>query len=181
MHDQKQSLHRGCLTVRQMLEYKRQRFIKGSIYFTVYGIAIGKQMPRVVRLASGGSRAFKPKPTQEWESSIAGQAYKYRPEVPFDEPMALGCLFFRPMPAYIVNSKRKYQDALSFKLLPDKKPDVKNLVASVEDALEGVFWKNDSCIVQYIGLNNLPFGKYYGETPRIEIVIIPIRLLHKGD
>jgi Holliday junction resolvase RusA-like endonuclease len=132
-------------------------------------------MPRVVTSAKGLSHTFKPDATDRWETSIAGQAFKYKPEVPFDEPLCLGALFFRPIPKYISNNKSKLDAALNYELLPAKKPDLKNLVASVEDALEGVFYINDSSIVAYIPVNGLPTGKYYSKTPRVEIVLLPLR------
>jgi Holliday junction resolvase RusA-like endonuclease len=85
------------------------------------------------------------------------------------------------MPGYIQNSKKKQEDALSYQLVPDKNPDLKNMIASVEDALEGAFWINDSSIVQYIPVNGLPTGKYYSDTPRVEILIVPIRLYKEMD
>jgi Holliday junction resolvase RusA-like endonuclease len=160
-----------------MFQYKKTRWPLGTIHFTIYGTPIGKGMPRVVKMKSGITRAFKPEATDRWETSIAGQAFKYKPPVPFDEALALGVLFYRPMPKYIMNSKQKKEAALKFELLPDKKPDLKNLIASVEDALEGVFYINDSSIVTYIPIDGLPTGKYYSITPRVEIVLAPIRVL----
>ena len=157
-----------------MFSYKKTRYPKGSIHFTIRGTPIGKGMPKVVRLKSGASHTFKPEATARWENTIAGQAFKYKPEVPFDEPLVLGALFFRPIPKYISNSKTKFQQALKYELLPGKKPDLKNLVASVEDALEGIFYINDSCIVAYVPVNGLPTGKYYSVTPRVEVLITPL-------
>ena len=45
------------------------------------------------------------------------------------------------------------------------KPDLDNLEKFVGDALESVYWKNDSQIVK------CPSVKIYSENPRVEIVI----------
>ena len=158
-----------------MFQLRKTRWPLGSLAFTIYGTPIGKGMPRVVTTSKGLSHTFKPETTNRWETTISGQAFKYRPEVPFDEPICLGVLFYRPIPKYIANNKTKLEAALNFTLLPAKKPDLKNLIASVEDALEGVFYINDSSIVAYIPVNGLPSGKYYSHTPRVEIVIVPLR------
>lgn len=152
-----------------MFNFRKTRWPRGTVAFTVYGTPIGKGMPVVTK-----THTFKPKATRDWETSIAGQAFQYRPDVPFNEPLLLGVLVYRPMPKYITKYPKKVAAALAYEILPAKKPDIKNLVASVEDALEGVFYINDSSIIGYINVNGLPTGKYYSEVPRIEIVIVPI-------
>ena len=117
----------------------------------------------------------KQKTTEKWETSISGQAMQFRPDEPFQKgtPLLLGALFFRPIPQYISNSKKKLEQALSLQLVPAVKPDIKNLVASLEDAMEGIFYINDSSIVGYIPVDGLPIGKYYSKTPRVEVVLVP--------
>ena len=51
-------------------------------------------------------------------------------------------------------------------LRPVTKPDVSNVLKGVEDALKGVWYKDDSQIVGYGVL-----GKWYDERPRIEIMM----------
>lgn len=51
-------------------------------------------------------------------------------------------------------------------LRPTIKPDVSNVLKGVEDALKGVWYKEDSQIVGYGVL-----GKWYDERPRIEIMM----------
>lgn len=165
-----------------MFKYRKTRWPAGALSFTIYGIPIGKGMPRFKVLGKKANgqlnvSARKEARTEQWESTIAGQAYRYKPEVPFDEALCLGALFFRPMPKYISNNRAKREAAINFELLPDKKPDIKNLIASVEDALEGVFYVNDSSIVAYINNNGLPTGKYYSTTPRIEVALVPLACL----
>jgi Holliday junction resolvase RusA-like endonuclease len=112
--------------------------------------------------------------SKAWEDSIFGQAFKYKPPQPIEGPIALGVVIYRAMTKAVSNSKKKKKQALERKLLPTTKPDIKNLVANVEDALNGVFWVDDAQIVQYIDVDGVPTGKYYGETPRVEVLIRPL-------
>lgn len=153
------------------MKYRKVKKNKSNeIRFTIYGIAKGKAMPRVVRNKTTGKiHAFPP--SKEWEETVAGQSFKYKPSKPIEGPIALGLIFYRPMPKYISKHKIKKQLAIERKLLPTVKPDLKNLLASIEDAFKGIFWLDDAQVVQYIPIDDIPYGKYYGETPRIEILI----------
>lgn len=144
-----------------------------DIKFTIYGNAKGKAMPFVVKNKHTGKTHAIP-PTKEWEETMAGQAMKYKPPRPMEGPIALGIVVYRVMPKYIREKKQKRDDALSRKLLPTSKPDVKNTTAAIEDAFKGIFWIDDSQVCQYIDVDGVPFGKYYGEVPKIDILIRPL-------
>lgn len=148
----------------------RKISIPQEIRFTVFGNPKPKQMARTVRNKSTGNvHSFKPKASADWEMSIAGQALQYKPDVPLDGPLELGCLIFRSVPKSF--SKTKKELALSHQIRPITKPDIKNLIANVEDALNGLFWIDDARVVSYVDIDGLATGKYYSETPRIEILI----------
>jgi len=136
-------------------------------------------MPRIVKGKDGKSRSFKPEATAKWEMTIAGQALQYRPPLPLTCPVALGCLFFKPIPKYISSKPVQLERAINFELVPTVKPDIKNMIASVEDALNEIFWLDDNQVVQYIAVDGLPTGKYYSQQPRIEIAVVPLPHLGK--
>jgi len=144
-----------------------------DIRFTIYGKAKSKLMPRVVKNKHTGKVHAIP-PSKEWEETVAGQAFKYKPIRPIEGPIALGIVFYRAMTKSISNNKKKRAAALARELLPTTKPDLKNLLASIEDACNGIFWIDDAQIVQYIPIDGVPYGKYYGEVPRIEVLIRPL-------
>lgn len=144
-----------------------------DIRFIIYGKAKGKGMPRVVRNKHTGKVHAVP-PSKDWEETVAGQAFRYRPERPLEGPIALGLVFYRAMTKAIANSKIKRELAMSRQLLPTTKPDMKNLLASMEDAFNGIFWVDDAQVVQYIPIDGVPYGKYYSDTPRIEVLIRPL-------
>ena len=80
-------------------------------------------------------------------------AMAHKPKVPLDEPLHVGCTFVFDRP------KNHYRSGSKSHLLKDSapyfhtgKPDTDNLTKFIGDALEGVFWKNDSCICRLEGL-----------------------------
>jgi Holliday junction resolvase RusA-like endonuclease len=62
-------------------------------------------------------------------------------------------------------SKKFRKAAMEGEERPTKKPDLSNIVKGVEDALNGVLYKDDSQIV------NLSMEKYYSEEPRLEVTL----------
>lgn len=158
---------------------KRTRWPKNTIRFTILGDPKPKRYKHARNRKTGMSIIRKHEETVLWETTIAGQAFKYRPPLPLECPIALGALFFRPIPSYIRNSKKKLQRAINLELVPITKPDIKNLIASLEDALTEIFWLDDNQIVQYISIDGLPTGKYFSNQPRIEIAVVPMPHLGK--
>ena len=91
-------------------------------------------------------------------------AQNHVPEKLFAGPLVLEAKVYRPIPKSF--SKKKRAAAIAGELLPTTKPDLKNYIAGIEDALEKVIFENDSQIVSY-GES----GKWYAEQPRVEVVI----------
>jgi len=126
-----------------------------EIRFTVYGLPVPKARARTVRRPNGQISSFTPPRTVRWEENIAAQAMPYLPAEPLDCPLAIEAVFYLPRP----QSRRKAD------MLPDRKPDWDNLAKSLTDALEGLFWTNDSRVTDAV------IRKRYGTPPRVEVVI----------
>lgn len=60
---------------------------------------------------------------------------------------------------------KKREDALSYKIRPDKKPDLDNIMKILLDALNGIAYEDDKQIVQ------AEIGKFYSYTPRVEVFL----------
>lgn len=84
------------------------------------------------------------------------------PEWPLTCPVRLTCVIYRAVPQSW--SKRKRAAALDDEIRPMTKPDVSNIIKGIEDALIGVWYKDDSQIVEY-GV----IGKWYAESPRVYV------------
>lgn len=126
---------------------------RGSVIrFVVYGRPVPKARPRVVRR---GDRVttYTPKSTAAWEDMIRYQALEHRPPRLLDGPIAVRATFYLARP----KSRRG--------MWADRKPDWDNLAKAVTDALEGLFWANDSRLV------DVQVRKMYGDPPRVEIEV----------
>jgi len=102
-------------------------------------------------------------PSQGDKSNLLNVVQDKAPESPIQVPMAVFMTFYLPIP----KSMPKYKKELikSGKYHHGKKPDTENMVKLVLDALEGVFYTNDS-LVYFIQSQ-----KIYSETPRTVIII----------
>jgi len=137
-----------------------------EIKFTVYGNPVPKLRARTARTKAGFNVAYTPDKTREWEKSILGQALNSRPPAPLNGEIWLGVKIYRQIPKSF--SRRKREMAERGEIRPITRPDLANYIKSVEDAIEGVYYSNDSQVVGYLE----GVGKYYSETPRIEVVVL---------
>lgn len=72
------------------------------------------------------------------------------------------------MPIVASTSKKRKQLMLERKILPDKKPDLSNMVKSIEDALNKIAYHDDSQIVES------HLYKFYSEEPKAIVMISKI-------
>lgn len=149
-----------------------------EIRFTVFGHAIPKQRARVVggrnKKSDDGkemkAHAFTPNETVEWESSIYGQSLAMKPPIPWEGGVALGFLIYRKIPR---SKSAKFKAAArEGKIRPvGARDDVDNFVKSLKDALNGIYWLDDGQVVEYIQIDGMNPGKYYSDSPRIEVLV----------
>ena len=78
-------------------------------------------------------------------------------------PLAMNVVAYMGIPKS--KSKKFRQAAVEGSERPTKKPDLSNIVKGVEDALNGLLYKDDSQIV------SLKLKKYYSEEPRLEVTL----------
>lgn len=97
-------------------------------------------------------------------------AHKHRPSKPLDCPIKLSLTFQFPRPKSHFgtgkNSERLKDNAPYWHT---STPDTDNLVKMVADALNGVYWKDDSCICDISAI------KMYSQSPKTIVVIEEIR------
>jgi len=142
--------------------------IPPDIRITIYGNPIPKARARIVGKTK--KHAFTPKSTQEWESSIYGQILAHRPETLWEGPVALGFIIYKKIPrSWSQNNKLAANDG---KILPiGKRDDLDNMLKSIKDACNGILWADDGQVVRYIPIDGIYPGKFYSNTPRIELLI----------
>jgi Holliday junction resolvase RusA-like endonuclease len=108
-----------------------------NIEFFIPGIPKPKARARTVRNKhTGGVHSYTPETSATWESIVYARSLDYKPDKPIDCPLSVYLHFWLPRPKSPKN-----------KLHPVTRPDLDNLAKSVFDALNGVFWVDDSRIV----------------------------------
>lgn len=125
------------------------------------GEAVPQGRPRF-----GRGRTYDPPKSRKYKEYVRRLAYRNMPSDalrrPLTCPVRLTCVIYRAVPKSW--SRRKRADAIADKIRPKTKPDVSNILKGIEDALNGVWYADDSQIVEY-GL----IGKWYAEEPRVYV------------
>lgn len=107
--------------------------------FIIKGIPQPKARPRARVFYQGRcvrAHIYTPKNTKSWERNIQLQTVWRRPKEIITAPIRMFLEFYLPRPKSLPKKVRYHI----------KRPDLDNLIKSVKDALEGIFYKNDSQI-----------------------------------
>ena len=121
------------------------------------GEAVPQGRPRF-----GHGRTYDPPKSRKYKEKVKCIARCNAPESPTTHAVRLTLVIYRGVPKSW--SKRKAAQAIADKIRPTTKPDVSNVLKGIEDALSGVWYEDDSQIVEY-GL----IGKWYAEEPRVYV------------
>ena len=133
-----------------------------TISFTVFGEPVAQGRPRF-STAGGFVRAVDPAKSRDFKHYIRLAAAQHSPERPLEGPLHLSVRVYRSTPKSF--SKKRASEAEIGKIRPTQKPDGSNYLKLVEDALNGLIWRDDSQIVE------AHVSKWYSSRPRIEIKI----------
>lgn len=134
-----------------------------KIKFTVDGEPQSKLRPR---FNPNCPKPRTPENTKQYEKLI-GWSYKAQcgySRFPADTYIDMRIIAYLGIPKD--TSKKKRQLMLEGKIRPAKKPDVDNLFKVVADALNGIAYSDDKCIV------DAQVRKFYSDKPRMEIIMI---------
>jgi len=134
---------------------KRQENSKKSpdkqlIKFRIVGVPAAKGRPRVC-MRGRYPVVFNPRKTSEWEKFARLQSIPYRPKEIFTTALRFVMIFLLPRPKNLPKKHTKHI----------KRPDLDNLIKAILDALQGVFYKDDSQIVTVIA-SKIYSNKVYG-------------------
>jgi len=132
------------------------------IEFTIPGKPTPQQRHRDIK---GGRGKYDPCKAEK--QLFLMKSLEYAPKKPFDFPIKLDVKFFLPRPKTHYETKKNIKGLLKSNA-PKwhiNRPDKDNLLKFVKDALNGVFWKDDSVVCD--GRET----KQYSSNPRIEITI----------
>ena len=127
------------------------------IELKIPGPPMGKQRPIVTRRG-----AFTPKKTVNYENYVK-ELYIINKFPKLEGYISMSVKAYYPIPKS--TSKKKRIQMLQGILLPDKKPDIDNILKCVADSLNTIAYDDDKQIV------HMDIEKYYGEEPRTEVIL----------
>lgn len=124
------------------------------INFEIPGEVVAQGRARATRTAKG-VRMYDPPKSRVYKEHVKKIGLKYAPSEPLEQPLMVRMTFYRQ---YLKSfTKKQRRDAEDGVLLPVTRPDLSNYCKGIEDALNGVIWKDDSQIV------SLTLEKHYAE------------------
>ena len=133
-----------------------------KIQFTIPGTPVAKARPRVTR----SGHAYTPKKTADYERRVkicVMQLMAVQRLRPTTEAVRLDVQAFFPIP--VSWTKAKKEKALNGDLKHTTKPDFDNVEKAIQDAMNGIVYKDDSQIVLVAG------SKEYASEPRVEVTV----------
>jgi len=130
------------------------------IELTIPGEPVAKSRPRMTK----SGFVYTPVKTVNYETLIKELfIIKYPSFQPLEGPVRMSLSAWLKIPRSA--SKRKVEAMKGGEIRPTKKPDMSNILKSVEDALNNLAYCDDKQIVE------CELEKRYGSRPRIELVI----------
>ena len=136
-----------------------------KLMFEIPGSPIGQGRPKFSTI-NGHAKAYDPEKSRNYKAYVrmlATQAMKENDFEMINGPCAIKIWAYFDVPKS--KSKKFKEAALASKERPTKKPDADNIVKAILDALNGLMYKDDSCIVE------LSCVKYYSDVPRVEVYV----------
>ena len=136
------------------------------LVFDIPGQPIGQGRPKFSTI-NGHARAYDPEKSRNYKAYIrmlATQAMKDSGFTMIEGPCVLDIIAYFEVPKS--KSKKFREAALSGLEFPTKKPDLSNIIKGIEDALNGLAYKDDALIVR------LGVTKLYSKVPTVEVTLI---------
>lgn len=137
-----------------------------KLMFEIPGSPIGQGRPKFSTI-NGHAKAYDPEKSRNYKAYVrllATQAMKDSGFTMIEGPCCLSIDAYFEVPKS--KSKKFREAALSGLEYPTKKPDLSNIIKGIEDAINGLAYKDDALIVR---LNTV---KLYSEIPRVEVSLI---------
>lgn len=133
------------------------------ITFFIPGNPVAKGRPRFARVGKF-VRTYSPIKTKSYEEFVAAYGkIAMGGKKPLEGALIVHFEFELPIPASA--SKKRKAACLAREEAHISKPDITNLIKSVEDGLNGICWLDDSQI------DRIETEKYYSDKPRVKVTI----------
>lgn len=134
--------------------------------YVFYVEPVQQQRPRATSRGRGFISMYDPKKTSDFKKKIgllANRINKIKCYKPLEGALSVKVSFYRLPPKSM--SKKKIEKAENKEILPTKKPDLSNYIKSLEDALNGIAWVDDSMNCRMV------LEKFFSKNPRIEVEV----------
>jgi Holliday junction resolvase RusA-like endonuclease len=128
------------------------------ITIEIPGEPIGKGRPRF-----GNGRTYSPEKTQRWEQAAAWEARRQYDGEPMEGPLLVTVVAKFAIPKSW--PKWRQEAAERGLVMHAVKPDASNVLKAVEDALQGVVYRDDSQIAAVM------VRKFYAPDPKVRVLI----------
>jgi Holliday junction resolvase RusA-like endonuclease len=133
------------------------------VTFKVDADPVGKQRARYAKRGNF-VQTYTPDKTRNYETLIKEAAIEAMgSSEPLETPVTLYLYIRAPIPKSL--SKKRIEACLNGLEKPIKKPDASNVLKSVEDAMNGVVYKDDSQIV------NIHVSKVYSSVSGVDVCV----------
>lgn len=138
--------------------------VSKKIVFTVFGNPTAQKRHRSVRMG-GFLRQFDPSGADK--ADFLSMCLKNKPVAPIVSGINLTLKFYFQRPkSHFRSGKQSHLLKPEIPNFHTSRPDVDNLTKFVMDALNGIYWKDDSQI------HSITVEKKYSDIPRTEIEIV---------
>ena len=139
--------------------------MRNTLSFEIPGTPVGQGRPRFTTI-NGHAKAYDPEKSQNYKAyvrMIATQAMQAIDFKMIEGACSIVIMAFFEVPKS--KSKKFKLAALNNKEWPTKKPDVDNIAKAIQDALNGLVYKDDSNIVY------MSVSKYYNTNPKVLVKV----------
>jgi len=136
----------------------KQWDVSRMIRFTIPGEPTAQGRARF-----GNGRAYDTEKSRSYKEYVRLIAAQHAPEIPLEGPIVFMVDIYKPIPKNF--SKKKTIEAENRVLRPTTKPDGSNYLKGLEDAMNGIIWRDDSQLV------DIWVSKWYSTHPRVEITV----------
>ena len=133
------------------------------ISFTVPGNPVAKGRARATMVA-GRARMYTPSKTVSYEGKVALFASQAMNGLELlIGPVSLDLVLHMPIPASW--SGKKTKQAIAGEIIPTVKPDCSNVLKAIEDAMNGIVYKDDSQI------SDVSIRRCYSASPKVVVYV----------
>lgn len=137
-----------------------------KIKLEIYGNPIALKRHRTYRSETGANINIDPSKSDK-EVMLWKAIAQKKPKKPFDCPLKLTCIFYMPRPkSHFGTGKNSGVIKAKAPVFHTSKPDNDNLQKFILDALNGIYWKDDSIVSTIISRK-----VYSNDLPRTKIII----------